>query len=640
MTQIIVSGAVNVTALADPDLYVQVQPPPTFIRGVPTDVIGIVGTASWGPVNLPVHIGSGQEATLAFGGISNLSLFDPYDLANDLFLAFGQATTNATLEGWAVRVTDGTDTAASVAISGAATAIPATATVGGTITAGDVCSLTVTSSGFTGSPQTVSYTVKAGDTIQIIAAALAAAVNNNAALNAASIYAGVAGAIVTIYWPSGLTPTPVVTRNVTGSATETITIGTGSASTAGGTATALYTGIQGAKISMTLAASPSVSNAYNVTVAGFQGTAEVFPNISTTNFWRNLQNALANGVTNFRGPSQWLRLSTINAAVGAPVVGTYQLTGGADGRTGVTTSIMLGNQNATPRTGIWALSNVVPNVSIAWMVGVTDLNAVAAMDNFALTNGTSVLFPFPTGTSTTSAVTSVLADGVGGPEFIYVKDSIYWQDTTNNVRRLSLPTAVIGGLWATLGPEQSPLNKQVQLVLGTERNDPVNGTVPYSPSEIGQLNNAGIMFISNPCPGGNYFGIRTAASTSPLASTQPVEYWRLTMFIARSIDTTMGILVGQLQSSNVTDDLRDQARALLNGFGETLSNNKQIQRGIGFCEFSQSPIAKPGLGVNTPASIAQHFMFALFQATYLSSVWYFVINVQGGTTVVIVQPGQ
>lgn len=639
MPQIVPAGSINLAALTDPDVYVQVLQPPSFIRGVPTDVIGLVGTAAWGPTNMPVSMGTGQDAQLAFGPISSTSVLDPFDIATDLYLAFGQAQSTATIQAWGVRVTDGTDTAASVALTGAASATPATATISGTVTTGDVLSLTATSTGITGSPVTVSYTTKAGDTLSTIATALAAAVNNSPALNAAAIYGSAAGAVATLYAPASLSPAVVWTRNVTGAATETITIGTGTASTAGATATARYTGSLGSQIKITLAASPSVLNATNVTVSGFQGTAELFLNIGNANFWRNLQSALANGQLAQRGPSQWATLTTINAAVGVPAMGTYNLTGGTDGRS-VTTSQMLGSSTATPRTGLWSLSTANPPVSIVWLTGVTDQSAVATLDSFALNNGASALFPLPTGISTASAVTTVLNDGIGGPEFAYVKDFIYFQDTVNNLRRLVPPTAVIGGRWACLSPEQSPLNKQTQLVLGTERTDPVNGNLPYSPSEIGQLNSAGVMFVTNPIPAGSVFGIRTGATTSPLASTQPAEYWRLTMFIARSLDANMGQFEGQLQSTNPIDPLRDQVRAVLNGFGETLAASNIIQSGIGFCEYSSSPNAKYGNGVNTPTSIAQHYLYALFRATYLSSVWYFIISVQGGTTVVTVAPGQ
>lgn len=45
-------GQINTTALVVPDLYVQIVPPQTqYLNGVPTNILGIVGTASWGPTN-------------------------------------------------------------------------------------------------------------------------------------------------------------------------------------------------------------------------------------------------------------------------------------------------------------------------------------------------------------------------------------------------------------------------------------------------------------------------------------------------------------------------------------------------------------------------------------------------------------
>lgn len=639
MPQILPAGSINLTALQDPDLYVQILQPPPFIRGIPTDVIGVVGTAAWGPVNTPVHMGSGQEAQLSFGPINTTSILDPFDLATDLYLAFGQAQSNASLEGFAVRVTDGTDAAATVSIAGAVTGTPATATFTGSITVGDVITLTATSSALANSPVSVSYTTKAGDTLALAAAAVAALINNNPSLNAAAVQANAPSTVISMYAPAGFSPAIVWTRNVTGAATETVTIGTGSTSTAGATATAVYTGSLGSQIAITVSSNPSVSGTLNVVVSGFTGTAELFPNIPTTNFWRNLQLALANGLVGARGPSQWVRLTTINAAVGAAVVGSYPLVGGTDGRA-VSTSQLLGSSSANPRTGLWALAQTTPFVGVAWIAGLTDTSAAATMDSFALTAGASVLFPFPTGTTTAQAISTIQADGIGGPEFIYVKDSIYFQDPVNNMRRLVLPTAVIAGTWTCLSPEQSPLNKRVALVIGTERNDPVLGGQPYTPSEIGQLSTAGVLFISNPCPGGNYFGIRTGGSTSTNATTAPAEYWRLTMYIARSIEASMGIFVGQLQSQQPNDDLRNQVKLVLNSFATVLQAANQIDSGIGFCEFSNAPNAKFGNGVNTPQSVAQHYMYALFKATYLASVWFFVVSIQGGTTVVTVAPGQ
>lgn len=100
-----------------------------------------------------------------------------------------------------------------------------TATLTGTVTPGDVISLTITNSGgISGSPVTVSHTALVGDTLTAIATSLAARINSNAALSSAGVTATAAGAVVTIdYWKS--LGTVGFSSAVTGAQTETVTLG-------------------------------------------------------------------------------------------------------------------------------------------------------------------------------------------------------------------------------------------------------------------------------------------------------------------------------------------------------------------------------------------------------------------------------
>ena len=83
MAQITQAGALNTAALIVPDLYVQIASPQSLaLNGVATDRIGIVGTASWGPVNQPVVLGSVADYNAAFGSI----LPRQYDLGTPLRL--------------------------------------------------------------------------------------------------------------------------------------------------------------------------------------------------------------------------------------------------------------------------------------------------------------------------------------------------------------------------------------------------------------------------------------------------------------------------------------------------------------------------------------------------------------------------
>ncbi len=111
---IVQQGALNTTALIVPDLYVQIVPPQTLLlNGVPTDVIGVVGSASWGPIGEPTIIGSMGDYAAAFGPVCARK----YDMGTQVATAVQQGAGNFRC----VRVTDGTDSAASLTILGAIT---------------------------------------------------------------------------------------------------------------------------------------------------------------------------------------------------------------------------------------------------------------------------------------------------------------------------------------------------------------------------------------------------------------------------------------------------------------------------------------------------------------------------------------
>src|SRR5579859_5697678 len=105
MGQITQAGQINTAALVVPDLYVQIVPPSTqVINGVPTNVLGIVGTATWGPVNSPVTAGNVAQGAAVFGPQQNR--------INDLMTAVAAANQQGANNFRLVRVTDGTDIAA------------------------------------------------------------------------------------------------------------------------------------------------------------------------------------------------------------------------------------------------------------------------------------------------------------------------------------------------------------------------------------------------------------------------------------------------------------------------------------------------------------------------------------------------
>ena len=105
---ITLSGVLNTAALVVPDLYIQIVTPGLLaLNGVPTNIVGIVGTASYGPVNQPVVGGSYADYTTNFGPL----VARTYDMGTQCYSAQLAGATAFTF----VRVTDGSDTAAALA---------------------------------------------------------------------------------------------------------------------------------------------------------------------------------------------------------------------------------------------------------------------------------------------------------------------------------------------------------------------------------------------------------------------------------------------------------------------------------------------------------------------------------------------
>jgi phage tail sheath protein FI len=108
---IVQQGSLNTTALVVPDLYVQIVPPQNLVlNGVPTNVVGIVGSAGWGPVNEPVVIATMADYAATFGAVMPRK----FDMGTQVATAVQQGAANFRC----VRVTDGNDTAAAFMVPG------------------------------------------------------------------------------------------------------------------------------------------------------------------------------------------------------------------------------------------------------------------------------------------------------------------------------------------------------------------------------------------------------------------------------------------------------------------------------------------------------------------------------------------
>lgn len=113
---IVPAGSINNTALIVPDLYVEIVPPQNLIlNGVPTNITGIIGTASWGPIGTPVIVGSMSHYYAGFGAV----FAKRHDMGTQVAIAAQQGAQNFLC----VRAADGTETAASSTVPGTAVSI-------------------------------------------------------------------------------------------------------------------------------------------------------------------------------------------------------------------------------------------------------------------------------------------------------------------------------------------------------------------------------------------------------------------------------------------------------------------------------------------------------------------------------------
>lgn len=613
-------GGLNTTALIVPDLYVQIVPPNLILlNGVQSNILGVVGTASWGPVNKPTIVQSMPQFAQFFGPIINRL----YDMGTAVALAVLQGAQNFRC----VRVTDGTDAAAQSAVT--ATDSTQLITVAGTAKVGDILTLAVTPNG--GVLQTITYTMIVGDTTQTGAVGLAAAINASVVLAAAGINADTptAGAFK-LHW-NGTSPT--VAASVTGpSPTDTLTAATAGTTTgvAQITYASVYTGSYGNNEIVTLSNGSAVGS-WRITISMPGQVPETFDNLGLSSagvplkgnqIWQSIAQAINQGVSGIRGKSQQL-VATAGAGASAPVAGQVTLSGGTDGASGVGTAQMVG-VDAVPRTGMYALRN--QGASIAMLADVFDSTSWSTQVAFGLFEGVYMIGVGPPSDTIANATGPSGTKATAGIDSYAMKllfgDWVYWFDPVNNLQRLVSPQGVEAGLLANLTPQNSSLNKQVFGIIGTQKS--ATG-LTYTSTDLAALAGAGWDVIANPIPAGSMFGARLGRNASSSQVIHGDNYTRMTNYIAATLNRGMGVFVGQLQSRRPNDKTRANVKATLDAFMQALLDQGMIDDFQNVCGNSNNPVDRIGLG----------YLQADCQVVFLNVVEYFVVNLQGGQSVQI-----
>ncbi len=505
---IVQQGSVNTTALVVPDLYVQIVPPQNLVlNGVPTNVVGVVGTASWGPVDHPVIVGTMADYAQNFGSI----IARKFDMGTQIATAIQQGAQNFRC----IRVSDNTDTAA--------------------------------------------QTILPGTTV---------------------------------------------------------------------TFTALYTGSLGNQITLTLSTG-SRANTWRLTVSlpGLQ--PEVYDNIagSGADFWLAMAQAINQGQGSQRGPSQLIAASAAGATV-APAAFSTALgvtAFGTDGAADVTAMTLVG-MDIPPRSGMYALRG--QGCGIALLADVDDPDYWTTQAEFGLEEG---IYMILTGPASDTIENAVIVKQQAGLDSYAAKlmfgDWLWWSDQVNATIRLVSPQGFAAGRLANLSPEQSSLNKQLYSIIGSEKSGtPGTGqNASYSSADLAVLLGSGIDVISNPQPGGSFWGVRGGHNSSSNVAIDGDNYTRLTNYIAATLAAGMGQYVGQVITSDLFRRIRATQLAFLqNMLGQGLLGTTDGSLPFSVvCDTSNNPPDRTNLG----------YVQSDAQVQYQAINEKFIINMEGGQTV-------
>lgn len=380
---------------------------------------------------------------------------------------------------------------------------------------------------------------------------------------------------------------------------------------------AKYTGVGGNTIQVIVAAA-GPTNTYNVTfVASFGGQAysETYLNIAgngstSSPFWANLNAAILRG-NQSRGPSALIGTPTsVSSTAKDPAVGTFTLTGGTDGRSGVTSASFFGSDVIGNRQGIYAFRGLPIVPAYVCCAGLTDTTKASSVQAFCLSEVIRCVFPFASGTSTSTATGYRTSIAISDKRFMYAKDWIYWVDPNSGQTCFTDPVPVLIGRAASLSPQLSPLNKQIYTVIGTEH------AQIYPADEIGLLNANGIWVIANPCLGSPFWGIASASTTSLNPIEQPVEYERLKDYVGIQFATTLNQFVGDPQGPYDPDPTRAACKSDIDAAMQLMYTAGLIVDWASECD------AK----LNVPLSVQAGYMRASLEYLPFTSVKYVVLN--------------
>lgn len=745
---IVPAGSTNLTGIGVPNVYVQIIPPNPLLNGVPTDIVGVVGSATWGPVNAPTVIGSMEQYVSQFGSPANRK----YDMGIGVYAASLQGANNFLC----ARVTDGTDTASSIIIQDVTTAAGATLTslysgslgnnifanisngsgstianptyklviyfsggvpevfdnIGGTgaafwtnlvnavnlgqnglrgpsqicvastgsiissvtvLTAGSYATLPTLGSTGSGSGAVLNATMKAVSAVPVVAGSgyvptdtitLTGGVHtinsiltvSTTKLVSVAVNAGgsnyLVGDTITLAGGTFSTATILTVATVNSGAITGVTI-TNAGSYTANTSSFTQGSTSGVGTGATFNTALFGVNTAAVTTAGAYTTLPSSPvsqgstsgsgaGATFTVLWGLLSVQVASAGSGYTTSSGFsVTGGSGSGATGTLVLGSmsapnlnsppnpYQLSGGTDGATNVTSTTLIGNDAATPKTGMYSLRST--NASIVMLSDEDDSTKWTLQSAFGLQEGMYMIGITPLGqqdniTGSGSAIALLQASGVTSYSFKLMNgDWIYLFDPFNNVTRLVSPQGFTCGILAGQLPSGSSLNKIMSGIIDTEKTFEKRF---YSDADLQTLVTGGVDVITRPIPASqSAFGVRLGVNTSGNVVTKFDNYPRMINFLSRTFNNGLGIFIGLPQ----TPDIQNQARSTLETF---LSNIQQLGL-IGTLDGSPAFSVILDSSNNPQNRVVIGFMQADVQVVLFSIIQQFVVNLQAGGNIQI-----
>jgi uncharacterized protein len=586
--------------------------------GVPSNLGMIDGTASWNALNVPIPFSDTPSLAAAFGPVA----LDPYSLVTEGYFA---CYSNRNFIG--IRVSDGTDTAATVTIKDSGgTVIGIILTALYTGTEGSKISVTQ-------APGSLSTSGSPTETVTIQRGSYAPEVYPNIPAPATgAFWVNLKNAINTGAGAATKLPSQLVTAAL-GSSVLGPATGTNTYALAGGTNGAwgsqvTISGTTGSGPTVTIVAGgisvvyTYVSGDTTVALAAAHIAAALTAN---TSFAASFI-ATPNGAVITIVPIANLNY-TLSTSVTSGAVATISLQPGAALSTaGSTPQIGSDSLTGAARTGMYAARQTGVDTFI--LAGNSDATVYGTMATFAQQEAALALCAFTSGLSVSSVLT---AKATNGPASVYagaLKDWVYFFDQTNQQPRLVSPLGEALGLITSLNPWQSPSNKPYggfQNITNTERslNQP-----PYSYSDASNMAQAGIMWIEKGMSRSSaLFGMATGRNSSAQPGIDDIAYTRMLNFCSKTIASSIGTFVGENQTTQANDKTRQDIKALLDATFQNLFEQGAIQEWDVVCDLTN----------NNPTTIGNGYCIASVAVQFMDIVRYMVAYVQGGSQVAVQQ---